>query len=119
MATSPSSRSLAHLRKQGYMAGVVERFIHHIKIRKDLFDCIDIIAISPDEVLAVQTTSRANVSSRIKKIRELPHYLLLLHCPMRLIVHGWDKGANGRWRLQEIEMDIQTETIKGQLTELI
>ena len=40
------------------------------KRRNDLFGCWDVLAIRDGETIAVQTTSRSNVSSRAKKIAE-------------------------------------------------
>lgn len=99
--TSPTQRSLAYLRKQGYLACVVEKWIPRANIRKDAFDCIDVLAIRPGEVLGVQATSRDHVSHRITKIRELDHFEQLQACPIRIVVHGWGKMASGKWELRE------------------
>ena len=65
---SPTERALKHLRKLGYQAQVVEKWNAFAKIRKDLFDCIDIVAVRPGlPVLGVQCTSHSNISSRFPK----------------------------------------------------
>ena len=46
-STSPTQRCLAELRKRGWSAGVVERWIPRVKKRIDLFGAIDLVAIVP------------------------------------------------------------------------
>lgn len=41
---SATARCLVDLRKMGFLAGVVEKWNPHVRIRQDLFGCIDIIA---------------------------------------------------------------------------
>lgn len=100
---SPTSRSLKHLRDAGYVAEVVERWNHITKTRKDLFGIADILAIRPDEVLLVQTTSRSNVSARVKKITESPLLGDIRKAGMGIHVHGWAKMANGRWEMKLVD----------------
>jgi hypothetical protein len=57
---SPTQRTLAYFEEQGYMCGMVERFIKIPNlpgggIRKDLFNIIDIIAIRENEIVGVQS----------------------------------------------------------------
>jgi len=56
---TPTQRTLAKLKADGYKAGIVERFIPRRNIRIDLFNIIDIIAIEPGEILGVQSTGSA------------------------------------------------------------
>ena len=58
---TPSQRTKSWLAEQGYLVGTVERFIHPNSFsgaghRRDLFGCIDMIAIRAGEVLAIQST---------------------------------------------------------------
>ena len=70
MATSPTQLSLAWLKKEGYLAEVVEKWIPGANIRKDLWGWTDIVAIRDGETVAVQCTSWDNISSRVRKIAE-------------------------------------------------
>lgn len=63
--TSPTQRSLAHLRELGYHVEIVEKWNSFTKQRKDLWGWADLLAIRKGEVLAVQVTASA-VSDRIK-----------------------------------------------------
>lgn len=102
--SSPTQRTLKHLRDQGYRAEVVERWNPHARIRQDLFTIIDVLALSETEVVAVQTTSASNMKARINKISEADILPLLLKLEWRVIVHGWKKNAKAnRWELKEFE----------------
>jgi len=100
---TPSQRTVAHLRKLGYQTANVESFNYFTKRKHDLYGCIDILAIGNGETLAVQVTSKSNMSARIKKIEESEALLEMLRSGWRVIVHGWWKGTNGRYQLKEFE----------------
>jgi hypothetical protein len=68
MSGNPTARSLAYLRSQGFTCWVTEYWHAFARRRVDLFGIVDILALRPGEVLGVQTTSAANVSSRVRKI---------------------------------------------------
>jgi hypothetical protein len=100
---TPSQRTVLHLRKLGYQTANVESYNHFTKRKKDLFGVIDILAIGNGETLAVQVTSKSNMSSRIKKIEESEALPEMLRSSWRVIVHGWWRGDNGRYQLKEFE----------------
>lgn len=87
-STSPTKRSLAKLRDAGYHVEIVERWNPFARIRQDLLGFIDLIAIKPGEILAVQVTS-SGVSARLEKIRNEPRARMWLAAGGRLEVHGW------------------------------
>jgi len=99
--SSPTQRSKAKLQKDGYLVAITERWNSFTRIRQDLFGFIDLIALRGNETLAVQTTSGANVSARIDKIKSLQAARVWLESPNRkIIVHGWRKvGARGKRKL--------------------
>lgn len=47
---SPTARALKECRSRGWIAQVVEQTIPHVFIKRDLFGCIDIVAIVPSEI---------------------------------------------------------------------
>ena len=57
MAMSPTQLSIRHLKENGYLVSVVEKWNPFVKIRQDLFGFIDVLAIRENETLAVQVTS--------------------------------------------------------------
>lgn len=103
MASSPTQRTLEHLRKLGYLCAVVEHWNPHARIRQDLFGIIDVLALKDGETLAVQTTSAGNVASRVRKIGECSHVGALRRAGWRIVVMGWRKGSNGRYTLREVD----------------
>lgn len=101
---SPTQRTLAKLRKEGYRAAVVEKWNPHAKIRQDLFGVVDVLAIREGETLAVQSTSGSNVASRVHKIEESDALADIREAGWRFVVHGWRKNANGRWQCREVDV---------------
>ena len=117
---SPTQRTLAELRRLGYLAAVVEHWNPHARIRQDLFGCIDVLAIGPRVeladpyvlvpvrhdgpltiTLAVQATSGSNVAARIEKLTASPALPRLIAAGWRVEVWGWRKMARSRrWELR-------------------
>lgn len=64
---SPTVRTLAWCRSKGYIAAVTEHWNPFAKVRQDLFDCIDLIALTPEGIVGIQTTSATNHSARRTK----------------------------------------------------
>lgn len=105
MKTSPTQRSLKSLRSRGYTVGVTEHWNAYVGIRQDLFGFIDLIAIKPGEILAVQTTTKSHMNERVKKILSIKEHLVWLSSGGKIVVHGWSqKGPRGKrkvWTLDE------------------
>jgi len=108
--SSPTQRSLALLKKEGYTPWIVERFNAFGNNRVDLYGFIDIVCLKPGEmgVLGVQTTSSSNISARVHKILGIPAYRLWLNCSNRIEVHGWSK-KKGKWQLIKREITLADE----------
>src|SRR5262245_7637632 len=98
--SSPTQRTLAHLRAAGYpLVQVVEGWNPYARIRQDLFGIIDVVAVGAD-IVGVQATSGSNVSARVAKIVESEALPILRKAGIRIVVHGWGK-VRGRWRPRE------------------
>ena len=106
-AAGYNSRSLQTLRDLGFTAQVVERYDAYTRRRHDLFGIIDILAVGNGETLAVQVTSRSNMSSRRNKMNGDPILAELLRAGWRVELWGWDQpgGSRTRWRLKTENMD--------------
>ena len=91
MAMLPTQRTLQYLRDQGHSAGVVERYNSHSRTRHDLFGFIDIVAIVDGQIVGIQCTSTANISSRCTKIKTecATEAILWLHAGGLIEVWGW------------------------------
>ena len=94
MPASPTQRTLAKLRLDGYIAQVVEKWNPHAKIRQDLFGIIDVLAIADGEVLGVQATAYPNGGARVKKIAESEHIDAIRKANIRVEVWEWRKQKN-------------------------
>lgn len=105
-AVTPTARTLAECRKRGWTAGVVERWNAHVHILQDLFGCIDIIALTPDGILAIQATGGDGGAhaARVKKILAEPRAKKWVESGGRFEVWSWakrgDRGARKLWTLR-------------------
>lgn len=100
---SLTPRSMAEMRDRGYVVAVVEHYNAFTRRKHDLFGCIDLLCIGNNETVAVQVTSRNNMSSRRGKIEETEAYPEMIRSGWRILIHGWDKEG-GLWRLKEVEL---------------
>ena len=109
MATSPTSRTLDRLRRQGYVCEVVERWIPRANVRRDFLGCLDLLAVRSDlqGVLGVQASSAANHSARVKKCSESALLRIWLKAGNRCQVWSWLKDRSGKWshRISEITLE--------------
>jgi hypothetical protein len=103
MPISLTPKSKALLVEQGYQVALVEHYNAFTKRKHDLFGCIDLLAIGNGETVAVQVTSKDNLSSRRHKIEEADAYPEMLRSGWRIVLHGWYKDGN-RWKMKEVEL---------------
>ena len=105
MATKPPTTQLTmrQLRAEGWP--VVEKVEHWDGRRThDLFGIIDVLAVGPTGTLAVQTTTRASVSARVRKIADSPTIAAIREAGWTVLVHGWEQpgGPRTRWVLGRV-----------------
>jgi hypothetical protein len=99
---SPTARTLKYFRDQGDLAEVVEKWIPIPKhpgggVRRDLFDCIDVIAIQGCKLLGIQSTSGSNHASRVTKARASDKLKRFLATGNAFEVWSWAKrGPRGK-----------------------
>jgi hypothetical protein len=103
MAMSLTSRSVRELKKEYPLVQIVETYNYFTKRRHDLFGILDILCVREQDILGVQTTSRGNMSSRVKKIEDSDAIATLRDANILIHVHGWDKYKN-RWRLKVLDI---------------
>ena len=109
---TPTQRSLKYLRDQGFLCGVVEKWNMHARIRQDLFNIIDIIAIKPGIILGVQATSDngGNVAAHYNKALEQPGLKAWLDAGGQFQIVGWGKkgkrGEKKKWVPRILEFDL-------------
>lgn len=107
---TPTSRTLAMLRADGWLVEVVERWNPHARVRHDLFNVADILAVRGRETLAVQVTAGSGVSARVRKLNASTALPLLAAAGWRVEVHGWRRvkvkrgGRATRWACRIVNM---------------
>lgn len=101
---SPTALTIDSLWADGcQLVQKVETWNPWAKKRNDLFECWDVLAIRDGQTIAVQTTSRSNISARVKKIAECESTAHLRKAGWILLVHGWDKHE-GIFRLKVVDV---------------
>lgn len=113
---TPTQRSLAKLRADGWTVCVVEKWIPATPagykgriLRSDAFGFGDLLAAKvgvPGSTL-VQTTSGSNVAARIAKIKGIAEAGIWMAAGNRIEVHGWRKvGERGKRKLWECRVEV-------------
>jgi hypothetical protein len=108
---TPTARSLAALRKDGWTCATVERWNAYAKIRQDLFGFADVLACKPGSgIVAIQVTSGSNAAARLDKIRKEPRAGLWLASGGRILIHGWAKrgpaGSRKLWTCRVVDVGV-------------
>lgn len=114
---TPTARTLQWLKKRGYIACVVEKWIPQTRQRKDAFGFGDILAFRPwlpsrcsdPIVVLIQCTSASNMASRLDKIRSLPIASDWINDTRRAVwLIGWGKrGERGKrktWQARVVQV---------------
>jgi hypothetical protein len=106
LKASLTNLSQRQLTDDGWTVDVVERWIPHTSTRRDLFGMFDLLALRGAETMAVQVTSRGNLSSRARKIADSPLLPAVREAGWTLHLHGWDqpKGPGTRYRLKAVDV---------------
>lgn len=109
--TRPTQRTLESLRKQGVTCQVVERWQivpSHPGggVRKDLFGCVDVVAIMDNQITGIQCGAGSGHSAHKKKCLAEPRMIEWLQAGGRLILHSWSqKGAKGKRKLWQCRIE--------------
>jgi hypothetical protein len=111
MATT-TRQTLKQLRAEGYEAEVVERWLPKVNLRRDLFHCIDVVAVRRGEagVLGVQCTSLVNLSARVRKATMQPELRTWLAAGNRFEVWGWTQRHDGKWDSKRVALAAEDMT---------
>ena len=104
---TPTQRTLAHLRRAGFVAEIVERWLPGANVRKDFLGFGDVLAFHPTDrrFVLVQVTS-TGVAARRKKIltEKATEAEAWLTAGGEIEVHGWrkilDATGNPRWAIR-------------------
>jgi hypothetical protein len=111
-ATPVLARSLAVLRREGYLVAIVERFNRFARVRQDCFGLFDALAIKADRpgVLGIQATTAegSHMSAHRAKLQASPALAVWLAAGNRVELMGWAKrGGRGQrktWKVYREEV---------------
>jgi hypothetical protein len=101
---TPTQRTLRECARRGWPADVVERRVW--RVTKDLFNCLDVVAITPSGILGIQCTSDSggNHAARVAKCLAEPRMRAWLAAGAFCEVWSWGKkGPRGKrktWTLR-------------------
>jgi hypothetical protein len=106
MPTTPTARTLALLRAEGWLAQVVEVYLAFCRQRRDLFGVGDVLAVRPGAVLLVQCTTGDNLAARRTKALNEPRLRTVLESGVCFELWGWSKrGAAGKRKLWDVRRE--------------
>jgi hypothetical protein len=99
--SSNTVRSRKLLESSGWTVWKAERWNAYSRRTEDGFGIFDLLCIHPDHngVLGVQTTSKANMSARAKKILGSDSGQIWKKSKNQTRIHGWFKLKN-RWQVK-------------------
>lgn len=100
---SPTQRTLAKLRDEGWLPWITEHWNAYARIRQDLYGFVDVLAVKDANTLAVQCTSASNMASRVAKISEHASLGPLRKAGWAIQVWGWRKDAAGKWVVRVVD----------------
>ena len=117
--TTPTQRTLAWARANGWTVAIVEHWNPHAKIRQDLFGVFDLLAVDPKGfgVIGIQVKGQAGTADGVTKLRESAILVPWLRCLNRVLVVGWRKlkvkrgGKAVRWHPRIVELHLDREEV--------
>ena len=87
--------------------------------RRDLFNCIDLIAVAGCDTIGIQATSATNHAIRISKSIGIPELKLWLNAGNIFLVISWKQLSNRRWKpraskvtLSKDQLDVEPFPLK-------
>lgn len=102
-------KTLDLYKSRGYLVERTETYDPALKRKRDLFGCVDGLAVGHGETVALQATSWDNTASRAKKMAGSGLLREAARSGWRAVVVGWRKGASGRWEHKEAEVALAPE----------
>lgn len=88
--------------RQGYYAYRVDYYDHMQKIQRDFMGLFDYLLFRDGRTIACQITTKANISTRQKKIQDGQRKVdVLKGSGWEILLLGFYKQDNGRWAAEE------------------
>jgi len=101
---TPTQRSLALLRREGFVAAVVERRLPRCFVIVDAFGLFDLLAVRIDVRGGVQATGGTNHAGRVRKLLGNATLSTWLAAGNRAEVWSWTKRRR-RWTCRRQRLD--------------
>jgi len=113
---SPTARTLELLRRRGWIAAPVERWIASAGVRQDVWGFADILTAHPRHrrILLVQATTAGHLANRLDKARSRPELRAWLEAGGSFEVFGWARRGK-RWRVEILA--VWAEDLAGDIME--
>jgi hypothetical protein len=114
--TSPTARTLALLRRRGFIAAPVERWLPGAGVRADVWGFGDVLAAQPRErvLLLVQATTLGHLAARLAKARARPELRAWLRAGGAFEAWGWCQRG-GRWQVKVVA--VRADDLAGVVVE--
>lgn len=98
--------SREHLIKLGWRVANVEKWNPATGTKNDLFGMFDLLAIRTGETMGVQTTTKTNLASHVRKIREADALADVMAAGWIVMLHGWWQpgGPRTRWQVEDVDL---------------
>lgn len=93
----------------GWRVVGVEKWNPATATKNDLFGMFDLLALRDGVTMGVQTTSKSNLASHVKKMKDAPALDDVVAARWVVMLHGWWQPGGPRTRWQVIEVDLGRE----------
>lgn len=88
-------------KRKGWSCQLVERYDARFQRKFDLYGFVDFLASDGSGTVAIQSTTRDNMSARIKKIQGSKHLRTVQEMGWKVLVLGFYKDDRGHWAAKE------------------
>ena len=94
------------LTKLGWRVVNVEKWNAATQQKADLFGMFDLLALRDDTTMGVQTTSKTNLASHVRKMRDADALGDVLAAGWVVMLHGWwqPRGPGTHWEVIEVDL---------------
>ena len=89
--------------KTGWLVANVEKWNPATGTKNDLFGMFDLLALRDGVTMGVQTTSKTNLASHVRKMRAAEAMPAVLSAGWVVMLHGWWQPGGPRTRWEVIE----------------
>lgn len=94
------------LLKLGWRIANVEKWNPATGTKNDLFGMFDLLALKGDVTMGVQTTSKTNLASHVRKMGDAEALADVKAAGWVVMLHGWWQPGGPRTRWEVIEVDM-------------